>query len=111
MTLRPAMNRSRTYVLGGVGAIVLGAACLDFFPPFALLEVVAGTLVLIARRSAASLTALLPTALILASAIKGMVTVSGPANPLMLSVAVACVLVAAGLLRGGAVRAAEHAPR
>ena len=82
----------------GWGAALLGAVCLDFFPPLAALELVSGIVLIWTGRRAASLFAILLTLRILASAISIMVTVSGPANPIMVPVATWSVIVVATLL-------------
>lgn len=93
-------KRPEMPVVAAVGAMILGAACLDFLPPLGLLELAAGIYVLVGRRSRAGVIALVPTAMILASAIDIMVTVSGPANPVMVPIAVVSVVVAAALVGG-----------
>jgi hypothetical protein len=81
---------------------VLGAIALDLLPPVGLLETVAAIAVLITHRPGAAFVAVIPTSLILLSALLVMVTVSGPGNPIMWPIAVAAVLTVVALIRGAA---------
>lgn len=98
--------------IGGFGALALGAVALDLFPPLGLLETVAAIAVLMTHRRAAALAAILPTCLILSSAILVMVTVSGLDNPIMWPIAVAAGLTVVALIWGRTVgNAARPVPR
>lgn len=77
-----------TRFLGGVGGLGLGTVCLDFLPPLGLAETICAIVVLTTRRPGACLAELIPTVLIASSAIDIMVTVSGPANPIMLPITI-----------------------
>jgi hypothetical protein len=94
--------------IGGFGALVLGAAALDLFPLLGLLETVAALGVLITHRRAAALVAILRTCLILSSAIRIMVTVSGLDNPIMWPMAVDAGLAVIALIWVGTVRNTVH---
>ena len=89
--------------IGGFAAVGLGALALDFFPPLGLLETVAAIAVLVTHRREAALAALVPTGLILYAAVRVMVDVSGPNNPIMWPVAVASGLTAFALICGGTI--------
>ncbi|PZR82008.1 MAG: hypothetical protein DLM65_04915 [Candidatus Aeolococcus gillhamiae] len=94
------MTITATRVLGGIGALMLGVVCLDLLPPLGLVETICAIVILATRRSGACLAALFPTVLIAVSAIAIMVTVSGPANPVMLPIAISTVLISWALARG-----------
>lgn len=94
--------------IGALGALVLGAVALDLFPPLGLLETVAAIAVLITHRRAAALVAILPTFLILSSAILVMVTASGLDNPIMWPIAVGAGLTVIALIRGGTLGNKAH---
>lgn len=98
---RSDMTRKTARSIGGFGALLLGAVALDFFPPLGVLETVAAVILLMTHRRGAALVALLPTALLLLTAVQVMVTVSGPGNPIMWPIAAATTLTGIALLRGG----------
>jgi hypothetical protein len=93
--LRPKAIRA-----GGLGALLLGLVCLDLLPPLGLAETVLAVTVLVTRHPLAAWMALVPTGLVLLTAIEIMVSVSGPANPVMWPVAAVSVMVALALLTG-----------
>src|SRR5258708_4380466 len=93
-------------VLGGAGGFLLGVVCLDLLPPLGLAETICAIAVLVSRRPGACVALLVPTFLILRSAIAIMGRVSGPAPAVMGPFAVAAVLTAAAMIRGAT--AAEH---
>jgi len=98
--------------VGGCGGFLLGFVCFDRFPPLGALELASAIVLILTRRRAASLFTMLPTLSILASAIAVMVTVSGPANPIMVPVAAWSILVAGALVAALSVTrtVAHHQP-
>lgn len=94
------MTAATARSVGGFGAFALGIVGLDVFPPFGLVETGAAVAVLLTHRAGPSLATLIPTCLILWSAVRVMVDVSGPGNPVMWPIVVAAILIAITLIRG-----------
>lgn len=103
------MTAETARLLGGFGALALGVVGLDVFPPFGLLETGAAIAVLLTHRAGPALAAIIPTCLILWSAIRVMVDVSGPGNIVMWPIVVAAVLTAITLIRGRIVPTTQEA--
>ncbi|MDQ6847659.1 MAG: hypothetical protein M3019_08780 [Candidatus Dormibacteraeota bacterium] len=94
------MTAGTARLFGGFGALALGLVGLDVFPPLGLLETGAAIAVLLTHRAGPALAALITTCLILSSAIRVMVDVSGPGNIVMWPIVVATILTAITLIRG-----------
>ena len=80
--------------------------CLDVFPLLGVAETALALIVLFTRHPLACLVAMVPTALIIATAIEVMVQVSGPANPVMWPVIALSIIIEVALLKGAI--GAEH---
>jgi hypothetical protein len=94
--------------LGGLAAFVLGAGVFILFPTLGLIEAPAGIWVLTTRSAAIGLVAVLPSALVLAYAVQGMVGSNRADYRIPVPIAIVSAVTVLLLIRG--VRRPEPQP-